>query len=84
MNKNPSYEPEYVKKLEGVIKQMIAPIKNIPLKLVLEAISNKKVIPFDKSDTQHQRLLKKLAKASQVACRNINNAGGISAELRHY
>jgi hypothetical protein len=77
MIKKPHYEPEYVEKLEGIIKQMIAPIKNIPLKLVLEAISDKKVIQFDKSDPRHQKLLKKLAEASQNACRNINNAGGI-------
>lgn len=77
MNNKLPYKPDYVEKLEGVIKQMIAPIKNIPLKLVLEAVSDKKVIPFDKTDARHQKLLEKLAEASKVSCRNINDAGGI-------
>lgn len=71
------YDAEYIEKLENVIKQMIAPIKNIPLKLVIEAISGKKVIPFDRDDKQHKILLKKLTKAAKFACQNINNAGGI-------
>lgn len=70
-------EKEYVEKLEGVIKEMIAPIKNIPLKLVLESISGKKVIAFDKDNSQHTKLLEKLKKAAQIACQSINNAGGI-------
>ena len=72
-----SLDKDYVEKLENVIKQMIAPIKGIPLKLVLEAISGKKVIPFDKADKRHQRLLDKLKKAAQLSCQNINAAGGI-------
>lgn len=71
------YAPEYIEKLENVIKQMIAPIKNIPLKLVVEAISGKKVIPFDISDKKHKTLLKKLAEAAKLSCQNIKNDGGI-------
>jgi hypothetical protein len=70
-------EQEYIEKLENVIKQMIAPLKNIPLKLVLESISGKKVIPFDKDNPQHLELLEKLKKAAQLACQKINDAGGI-------
>lgn len=70
-------EKEYVEELENIIKQMIAPLKQIPLKLVLESISGKKVIPFDKDNSQHKKLLGKLKKAAKFACQNINNAGGI-------
>lgn len=70
-------EQEYIEKLEAVIKQMIAPLKHIPLKLVLESISGKKVIPFDKDNPQHKKLLEKLKEATKLACQNINNAGGI-------
>ncbi|HMS39343.1 MAG TPA: hypothetical protein PKE69_03900 [Pyrinomonadaceae bacterium] len=70
-------EQEYIEQLEAVIKQMIAPLKHIPLKLVLESISGKKVIPFDKDNPQHKKLLEKLMEATKLACQNINNAGGI-------
>lgn len=50
-------EQEYIEKLENVIRQMIAPLKHIPLKLVLESISGKKVIAFDKENSQHKKLL---------------------------
>ncbi len=70
-------EKEYVEKLEGLVKQMIAPIKNLPLKLVLEAISGKQVIAFDKDNEQHKELLGKLKEAAQLACQNINDTGGI-------
>lgn len=64
-------------KLEDLIKQMITPIKNIPLKFVLETISGKKVIAFDKENPQHKELLEKLNKAAQIACQSINDSGGI-------
>ena len=70
-------EKEYVEKLEDVIKQMIAPLKKIPLKLVLESISGKKVISFDKDNLTHKKLLEKLKKAAKLACENINKSGGI-------
>lgn len=73
-------EQEYVEKLESVIKQMIAPLKNIPLKLVLESISGKKVIPFDKDNLLHSELLEKLKKVSELACLRINEAGGILSQ----
>lgn len=70
---------EYIAKLENVIKQMLAPLKNIPLKLVLESISEHKVISFDKTNLRHKELLTKLSKAAQIACEKINKAGGIKS-----
>lgn len=45
---------EYTHKLEGVIKQMLQPIKGIPFNLVIETLSSYKVIPFD--PTQAKRI----------------------------
>jgi antitoxin component of RelBE/YafQ-DinJ toxin-antitoxin module len=77
MNDNTSNESETIEKLQNVIKQMMAPIKDIPLKIVLEAISGNKVIPFETENKLHQNLLEKLKEAAQLACHNINTAGGI-------
>lgn len=77
MKEKTEFDSEYIEKLETVIKQMIAPLKHIPLKLVLESISGKKVIPFDKGNEQHNKLLEKLIEAAKLSCQNINNADGI-------
>ena len=42
---------DYTKNLENVIKQMLTPLKNIPLNLVIEGITGHKIIPFDKIDS---------------------------------
>jgi hypothetical protein len=36
---------EYTKRLENVIKQMLTPLKGIPLNLVIESISGCKILP---------------------------------------
>lgn len=73
-------EKENAENLEKVIKQMIAPIKNVPLKTVIESISGKQVIGFDEKNPQHKKLLEKLKKAAKLACQNINNSGGIVSQ----
>lgn len=70
-------DPNYVSKLEALIRQMLAPLKGIPFTLVIESISGKRVIPFDKSDPKHSELLKSLIKTAELACKNINDGGGI-------
>ncbi len=37
---------DYTNKLENVIKQMLQPVRGIPFNLVIEALSNYKVIPL--------------------------------------
>jgi len=68
-------DPEYIKRLEETIKQMLHPIKNIPLNLVIESISGYKVIPFNKEDSKDQEVLKKLVEVAKVAGSNINRRG---------
>ncbi len=66
---------EYTKKLEGVIKGMLAPLKGIPFNLVIESVCNHCVIEFDKDDSGHKRVLQNLKKAMRITCKNVNVEG---------
>jgi hypothetical protein len=66
---------EYVKKLEGVIKQMLSPLKNIPFGLVIEALSNHKVIPFNKEDKNDQAVLETLKQVAKKTADDVNAHG---------
>ncbi len=63
---------ERVSKLENVIKQMLQPIKNIPLDLVIEWLSWCKVLPFDKSNKEDNNVLSKLVKVAKITWKNVN------------
>jgi len=62
----------YIKNLENVIKQMLTPLKNIPLNLVIEAISGYSITPFDKDNEQDKIVLEKLKGVARTAGTNIN------------
>ena len=49
-NKNNS---DYVEGLENIVKTLFSTLDSIPLKLVIELLSGKKVIDFDKNNEQH-------------------------------
>lgn len=66
---------EYTKKLEGIIRQMLAPLKGIPLNLVIESISGFKIAPFDRNDERDARILEKLKKAAIIAGGELNKTG---------
>ncbi len=51
---------------------MLQPLKNIPLSLVIEAISGNKIIPFNKDDPIDQKVLSELIRVAKVAGLNIN------------
>lgn len=74
-----SNKDDYIEQLEDVIKQMLMPLKNIPLKVVIEALCEKKIIPFDKSSPQDQNLLEKLKKVCVIAGREVNKNGIVRA-----
>lgn len=63
---------ERVVKLENVIKQMLTPLKNIPLDLVIEWISWFKIIPFDNTNIQDKELLLKLMKVADTVWKLVN------------
>lgn len=66
---------EYSKQLENVIKQMLKPIKGIPLKLVIESLCNHTILPFDKTDPKDKQLLDNLIKIVEIAGKEINKVG---------
>jgi len=62
----------YVQKLEAVIKQMLHPLRDIPLNLVIESISGCKVIPFDNKNSFDLNLLEDLKKIARIAGQKVN------------
>lgn len=69
---------EYVKILENVIKQMVKPLKNIPFSLVMESLSDYKIIPFNEKDKNDIETLNILKKVAVEAGNEINKNGIIS------
>lgn len=69
----------YTKNLENVIKQMLFPLKGIPFNLVIENISGKKILPFNKNDKKDERLLGDLKKIAKIAGIRINKTGIVRA-----
>jgi hypothetical protein len=66
---------EYTKKLEEVIKQMLKPLKSIPFGLVIESLSNHKVIPFNGNDEKDKAVLETLKVVAKKAAEDVNIKG---------
>jgi hypothetical protein len=66
---------EYTKRLEKVIKQMLTPLKDIPLNLVIESITGYKILPFDAQDVKDKSVLDNLIQACNLAGEKINDKG---------
>ena len=66
---------QYTKKLEGIIKQMLNPLKDLPFGLVVESLSGFHVIPFDESAKKDKEVLKKLIEVAKIAGKEINTKG---------
>ena len=68
-------ENDNVEELKKAIKQMHQRVKNIPLSLVIESLSECKIIPFDPDDEKDKSLLSDLIDVSNYAVSNINKNG---------
>jgi len=68
-------QEKYIKELEETISQFLKPLKNIPFKIAIKAISGYKVIPFDKNNPDDRRLLTDLIEATKIAAKNANKKG---------
>lgn len=68
-------DKDYVSRLENVIKQMLAPLKEIPFNLVIESMTGKKVISFDFKNSEHKELLSFLKQTALQAGKAINKTG---------
>ncbi|MBC7195927.1 MAG: hypothetical protein H5U39_01595 [Deferribacterales bacterium] len=68
-------QEKYIKELEQVISEFLRPLKNIPFKIAIKALSGCEVIPFDKDNPDDQQFLKDLIDATKIAARNANQKG---------
>lgn len=68
-------QKRYIKELEEIISQFLKPLKDIPFKIFVKAISGHEVIPFDRNNPDDQQLLKDLIKATKMAAKNANRKG---------
>jgi hypothetical protein len=68
-------DKKYIKTLEDLVKQMLTPLKNIPFNLVIESMTGNKVLPFNKSNSDHKKVLKLLKKSAIEAGNDINLTG---------
>jgi hypothetical protein len=66
---------DYIRNLESIIKQMLRPLKDIPLSLVIESISGHKITPFNINDQKDKALLSDLIKVARFAGLNVNKSG---------
>jgi hypothetical protein len=65
----------YVENLERIVRQMMTPLREVPLPLVIEALSGHRVLPFDRTDSRDAKLLDDLIQVAQAAGREINRVG---------
>lgn len=63
---------ERTKKLEEIIKCMLQPLKNIPLDIVIDALSWHKIIPFNRDDYKDQQILKDLINVAKLSWETAN------------
>lgn len=66
---------DYTSSLDHVIKQMLRPIKNIPLNLVIESICGYKILPFNNKDPKDREILVELIKIAKNVSKEINVSG---------
>ncbi|GLI54077.1 hypothetical protein [Thermodesulfovibrio yellowstonii] len=68
-------QDNYIARLEEAVKQMLKPLKNIPFNLVIQSMTEKKVLKFDYSNEEHTEVLRLLTDAAIDAGREINKTG---------
>lgn len=66
---------KYVTQLENVIKQMLQPLKDIPFKLVINSLYDKKVLPFNPVDAADKLLLSDLINVANYCGEQLNEFG---------
>ena len=66
---------EYTEQLEKVIKQMLQPLKNIPLKIVIKSLSGFDIISFNKQNEKDIVTLNTLIKVAKRAVFQVNLHG---------
>jgi hypothetical protein len=67
------------KELDGIISQMLKPLKGISLNVVIEGLSGCKIIPFDIKNKKDKELLDTLKKVVIKAGKEVNKTGIVSS-----
>ena len=57
----------YIKQLEAIISKFLEPLKGIPYPIAIKSLTGCKVLHFDLSNTDNQKLLFLLRKAARIA-----------------
>jgi hypothetical protein len=63
------------KELEGVITQMLKPLKDLPLSVVIEGLSGYEVIEYDNVHEKDKKVLENLKKCAENVLETINKKG---------
>lgn len=71
---------DYIANLESLVKQIIKPLKKIPLNLIVESVFKTKILPFDLTKIENQTLLSDLERVAQIAGNEVNVSGGIKSK----
>lgn len=61
--------------LQGIVAQMLKPLKNLPLSVVIEGLSKHYVILFDEYDNKDQQILETLKKVADDVLATVNRRG---------
>ncbi len=63
------------KELEGIIAEMLKPLKGLPLSVVIEGLSGHKVKPFNKKSKKDKKVLDILKEVANIVTQNVNKNG---------
>ncbi len=63
------------RELEGVISQMLKPLKGLPLSIVIEGLSGYKAIPFNNRSKKDKKVLNILKKCADNVFNEVNEKG---------
>jgi hypothetical protein len=76
---HPKSPQEYAQELERVLAQCLQPLKKIPFKAAIRAVSNCAVLDFDADNAAHTALAKKIKVAATAAGKEIFTKGIFTA-----
>lgn len=72
-------DSEYIRNLESTLAQFLKPLKGVPFPVVIKALTQKVVLPFDKDNPGLSMVLSKLVLAAEVAALEANKVGIFTA-----
>ena len=71
----PKSPEEYARELESVLVQVLQPLRGVPFKAAIRAVSGCSVLDFDSANPNHQRLADKISTAAGMAGAALRSKG---------